>query len=144
MIRYSAFYLAGLFFLAMVFTSCASQRRTVGIEEGWELLAERKVNFVRDKDDIEVRSRNMFTALRFAVEDREVRISELKIIFQNGDKLEPAIDEIIAAGQSSKIIDLALEGRYIDRIEFKYRTTGNVLQGRANVLIFGKRYYPGY
>lgn len=44
----------------------------------------------------------------------------------------------------SKIIDLALEGRYIDRIEFKYRTTGNVLQGRANVLIFGKRYYPGY
>jgi hypothetical protein len=124
--------------------SCGSSRRTVGIEEGWEVLAEEKVNFVKDKDEIEVRSRNMFTAIRFTVEDRDIRINDLKVTFQNGDKLEPAIDEVIAADQSSRVIDLALEGRYIDRIEFKYRTTGNLLKGRANVLIIGKRYNPGY
>lgn len=130
--------------IIVLLQSCGSSRRTVGIEDGWELISEQKVNFVRDRDAIEVRSRNMFTAIRFKVEDRDVRISELKITYQNGDKLEPSIDENISAGQSSRIIDLALEGRYIDKIEFSYRTTGNILKGRANVLVLGKRYNPGY
>jgi hypothetical protein len=144
-VQFKALYFTGVFLSAIfLLTSCGSSRRTVGIEEGWELLSERKVNFVRDKDEIEIKSRHMFTAIRFAVEDREVQINELKIFFQNGDKLEPALNETINAGQSSRIIDIALEGRYIDKIEFRYRTTGNVLKGRANVLVFGKRYNPGY
>jgi len=144
-VHFKALYFTGVFLSAiLLLTSCGSSRRTVGIEEGWELLSERKVNFVRDKDEIEIKSRHMFTAIRFAVEDREVQINELKIFFQNGDKLEPALNETINAGQSSRIIDIALEGRYIDKIEFRYRTTGNVLKGRANVLVFGKRYNPGY
>ena len=114
------------------------------MEEGWELLSESKVNFVRDKDEIRINSHNQFTAIRFKVEDREVRINDVKIYFDNGDKLEPNIDEVILADQYSRIIELAKDGRYIDRIEFKYRTTGNVLKGRANVILFGKRYYPGY
>jgi hypothetical protein len=135
-----------VFLLLVVLTtlSCGSSRRTVGLEEGWELLAERKVNFLRDKDEIEVKSRSQFTAIRFRVEDRDVRINDLKIYFQNGDKLEPNIDEIIGANQFSRVIELARDGRYIDKIEFKYRTTGNLLEGRANVLIMGQRYNPGY
>lgn len=119
--------------------SCGSSR-TVAIEEGWELLAEQKVNFVRDKDEIEVTSRNQFTAIKFRVEDKDVRINDLKIYFDNGDKLEPSLDAIIPAGEESKIIELGREGRNIDRIEFKYRSTGNLLDGRANVLVFGKRF----
>lgn len=142
-LRFRAFLLFFIAGLSML-TSCTSSRRTVGIEEGWEVLAERKVNFVRDKDEIEIRNRNMFTAIRFSVEDRDVRINDLKIFFQNGDKLEPAIDETISANQSSRIIELARDGRYIDKIEFRYRTTGSLLKGRANVLIVGKRYNPGF
>lgn len=129
----------------LLFTSCGSSRRSVGLEEGWELLSERKVNFVRDKDEIVIDSRNQFTAIRFKVEDRDVRINDLKIYFDNGDKLEPSLDEVIPADQMSRIIELAREGRNIDKIEFKYRTTGSVLRGRANVLVFGKKYSPyGY
>jgi hypothetical protein len=129
----------------LLFNSCTSTRRSIGIEEGWELLSEKKVNFVRDKDEITVENRrNKFTAIRFAVEDREVQINELKIYFDNGDKLEPSLDEVIRANQSSRVIELARDGRYIDKIEFKYRTTGNILDGRATVLVFAKRYDPGY
>ena len=139
-------YLFPLFILFMLLiTSCGSSRRSVGIEEGWELLSERKVNFVRDKDEVVVESRNQFTAIRFKVEDREVRLNDLRIFFDNGDKLEPSLDETIPANQMSRVIELAQEGRRIDKIEFKYRTTGNVLQGRANVLVFGKKHNPyGY
>ncbi len=131
-------------FSTVLSSSCFSSRRSIGIEEGWELLGERKVNFVRDKDDIQVNSRNKFTALRFRVEDREIRLNDLKIYFQNGDKLEPALDENIPANQYSRVIDISAEGRYIEKIEFKYRTTGNILQGRANVYVLGKKYNPGY
>jgi hypothetical protein len=129
----------------MVLVSCTSTR-SIAIEEGWELLGEQKVNFIRDKDQIVVTSRNEFTALRFRVEDRDTRINYLKIYFTSGDILQPAIDEIISAGQSSKIIELAREGRPIEKIEFKYHTIGgNLLEGRANVLVFGKKYYAyGY
>lgn len=131
-----------LFTFFSVLLSCGSSRRTIAVEEGWELLAEQKVNFIRDKDVIDVTSRSTFTGLRFQVEDRDIRISDLKIQFDNGDKLEPAIDDVITAGQSSRFIELAREGRYIRTIEFKYRTTGSILKGRARVLVFGKRYDP--
>ena len=133
-----------LVLLVSTLFSCGTSRRTVSVEEGWELLAERKVNFVRDKDEIDINSRNQFTAIRFRVEDREVKLNELKIYFQNGDKLEPSLDEVIAADTYSRVIELARDGRYISKIEFRYRTTGNVLKGRANILILGQRYYPGY
>lgn len=135
-----------IFIVALfLFSSCGSSRRSIGLEEGWELLSERKVNFVRDKDEIVIESRNQFTALRFKVEDRDVRLNDLKVYFDNGDKLEPSLDEIIPANQSSRIIELARDGRRIDKIEFRYRTTGNVLKGRANVLVIGKKYNPyGY
>lgn len=131
-----------LFIVLLV--SCNSSRRSIGIEEGWELLGEQKVNFVRDKDAIVVNSRTPYTAMRFKVEDRDVHINDLKVYFQNGDKLEPNIDEDIQKGQVTRVIDLGREGRYIDRIEFKYRTTGNILKGRANVLVLGKKYYRDY
>lgn len=131
-------WVVGIFAIA----SCGSSRRTLAIEEGWEFIGESKVNFVRDRDEIEVNSSNKFTAIRFRVEDRQIRLNELKITFENGDKLEPAIDEVIAADQFSRDIQIATDGRYIDRIEFRYRTSGNVLKGRAAVLVFGKKYNP--
>ena len=127
-----------LFFL--ILASCGSSRRTLAVDEGWELLDERKVDFVRDKDVIEVHSRNQLTGIQFKVEDRDVRINEVKIFFDNGDKLEPAIDDVIATGESSRFIEFGRDGRYVNRIEMKYRTTGSVLKGRAHVLTFGRKY----
>lgn len=131
------------FLMALVtFTSCGGSRRVLGIEEGWEILGEQKVNFVRDKDEIIPRSRNEFIAIRFLVENRDIRLSDLKVQFANGDKLEPNVDVVIPAGQNSRIIELAREGRAIDKITFRYRTTGNVLKGRSRVVVLGQRYRP--
>ena len=129
-------------FIAVLLSACGSSRRTFGLEEGWELLGERKVNFLRDKDVMEVSSRNQFTAIRFYVEDKDVRINDLKIQFENGDRVEPALDDVIAAGQQSRVIELAADGRRITSIEFKYRSMGSVLEGRANVVVTGRRYNP--
>lgn len=134
-----------LVLVIVLLSSCFSTRRSIPIEEGWELLGESKVNFlIRDKDEINVTSRSSFTAVQFMVEDRDIKLSNLKVIFENGDKLEPSLDEDIRANQKSRVIELAAEGRVISRIEFKYRTIGSVVKGRANVLVYGKKYYTGY
>lgn len=125
--------------MAYVMSSCGSSRRTVVVEEGWEKIGEAKVNFVRDRDEIDVASENRYTAIVFMVQDREVRLNDLKIHFTNGDKLEPQLDDVIPADQYSKVIEIDREGRMIDKISFRYRTTGNILKGRASVLVMGKK-----
>ena len=104
---------AVLIFITLV--SCGPTRRSIAIEDGWDLLGEQKVNFVRDKDVVDVHSSSKFTAIRFKVEGKEVRLNGLKIHFQNGDKLEPALDDIIAADQYSKEIELSQDGKYMLR-----------------------------
>jgi hypothetical protein len=138
--RLQSMFFLSLILCAVVFLLSCGSSRTIAVEEGWELLAERKVNFVRDKDEIDVTSRSEFTAIKFRVEDKDVRINDLTIYFENGDKLEPSLDAIIQAGEETREIELGRQGRTIDKIEFKYRSTGNLLDGRANVLVFGKRF----
>lgn len=135
----------GLLFVSVItISSCFTTRRSIPLEEGWELLGEEKVNFVRDKDELIVSSRNQFTDIRFRIEGKEVRLHDLKIYFENGDKLEPAVDFIIPADRDSRNIELAKDGRTISKIEFQYRTTGSILKGRANLLVYGKKYISGF
>lgn len=130
--------------LAIIFVSCGSTRNSIAVEEGWDLLGETKAGFIRETDVINVNSRNQFTAIRFKVEGAEIKLSELAVFFESGDKLSPAVDESIAAGQESRMIELAADGRTISKIEFKYRTVGSIIKKKASILVFGKRYHSGY
>jgi len=132
--------IAALAALLSLNLSCGSSRKTLVMEEGWELIGETKVNFIKDKDEVLVDSTKLYTMLRFKVEDREIRLEEVKVYFTNGDKLEPNIAEAIKPAEYSKDIELSYEGKAINKIQFKYRTTGSLLKGRAAILIFGKRY----
>lgn len=135
--------ITAILFLMIINTSCSPARRSLTIEEGWDLLGEKKVDFVKSTDVIEIHSSYKFTAIRFKIEKHEVRLNALKITYQNGDKLEPSLDDILPADQFSREIELAPDGKFVNKIEFKYRTTGNIFKGRANLLVFGKR-YTGY
>ncbi len=130
-----------LLLLSVVFVfSCNTSRRTLAIEEGWELLGESKANFVRDKDQVDVLSPERFTAIRFKVEDKEIHLSNLNVVYQSGDRLSPVMDDDLVADQFSRIIELGPEGKSIRSVDFSYRSKGNILKGRAKILVFGKRY----
>lgn len=134
-----------LFFSVVIVSfSCGSTRNSIAVEEGWELLGETKAGFIRETDVINVNSKNQFTALRFKVEGAQIKLSELDVYFESGDRLSPAVDESIAAGQESRLIELAADGRKITKIELKYRTVGSIIKKKASILVFGKRYSTGY
>jgi hypothetical protein len=134
---------ATLFLLIGIITSCSSTKKNVVTPEGWVVLGETKANFVREKDVIKVYSLDRFTDIRFRVENRTLKVSEMTIYFENGDKLTPKIEDVLEPDQYSRIINLADNGKKIDRIEFKYRTTGSVLKRRSRITIIGKQ-YSGY
>ena len=127
------------FALMVTLAACGPARKSIAVEEGWELLGEKRVDFGKDTDELMVNSSYQFTDVRFRVEEREVRVKEFNVVFQNGDKLAPAIEQDFTPGQESKIIHISPQGRFIRNFEFKYRTKGNLLKGRASILVFGKR-----
>ncbi len=133
-----------ILFSVILFASSCAGTKTIPVEEGWDLLGETKVNFIRDRDELKILNTNQYTAVRFRVENKDVHIKDVNIIYPNGDKLTPSLDDDIAAGQYSKQIDLAPEGRDIRSIQFSYRSTGSVLKGRATVYVFGKRKVNSY
>ncbi len=138
--KYNFLFVAVALSLALFALGCGSSRNSIAVEEGWDLLGEVKVNFVRDRDEIKVYNQSKYTAIRFKVEERDVKLNGLKVVYANGDKLEPTVDENIAAGQYSREIGLGEGGRNIRSIDFSFRTQGNILKGRAHVIVFGKRH----
>lgn len=139
--NFSKYFKAAIFFsLIITLASCSSSKKNVITPEGWVIIGETKANFIREKDVIKVYSIDRFTDLRFRVDDRAVKISEMTIYFENGDKLSPNIEDVVEPGQYSRIINLADNGKKLDRIEFKYRTTGSVIKGRSKIILIGKQY----
>lgn len=125
--------------MAVVMSSCGSSRKTMVVEEGWEKLGERKVNFVRDRDEIDITSETKYTAVVFMVRDGDVHLNDVEIHFTNGDRLTPLLDDDISQDQYSRVVEIDREGKLIDKVAFKYRSTGNLLKGRASVIVLGKR-----
>ena len=58
----------------------------------------------------------------------------MTIYFENGDKLTPKMEDVVEPDQYSRVINIADNGKKIDRIELQYRTTGSILKGRAKII----------
>ncbi len=130
-----------LVFVAIIsIASCSSSKKSTATPEGWLILGESKANFVREKEVIRIYSPDKYTDIQFRVEGQTVKISDMSIYFDNGDRLTPRIEETIEPGQYSNVINLAENGKKLDRVEFKYRTVGNVTKGRARIILMGKPY----
>ncbi|MEO8862360.1 MAG: hypothetical protein ABI358_13100 [Ginsengibacter sp.] len=123
-----------------ILSSCSASKKTMLTPEGWVVIGETKANFIRETDVIKIYSLDKFTDIRFRVEDRAIKVSEMTIYFENGDKLTPNVDDVVEPDQYSKIINLADNGKKLDRIEFKYRTAGSILKGRGKIIVIGKAY----
>jgi hypothetical protein len=111
-------------------------------ESGWVLLGERKVNHLFEKDVFGIKSRDKFTAVRLYVSDKDVDIKSLEIMLINGDILKPSIESTIRQGDRSRIIDLAADGRQLEKITVRYRSEGKLFSHKGKVQIGGRRHNP--
>src|SRR5688572_26382768 len=110
-----------LFGILLFLTSSCRSPDFINGEKGWVLLGEKKVNHLSDKDVFTIKSRDKFTAIQLYVEDGEIEIKNLEIMLINGDILKPSIESSIGHHGRSRVIDLAADGRQLEKIIIVYR-----------------------
>jgi hypothetical protein len=105
---------------------------------GWTLLGTRKASmFEKDRDVLRLGKKyGRFKAIRLTARREDVRIYSVRVVYGNGEVERLPISVKLREDRTTEAFDLRGRGRYIDRIELKYRSK-LTLKGRAKVEVWG-------
>lgn len=111
--------------LALTAVAPAVAQRGGGGGGNWELLAQEKVNFGRDRDVVRLNNDENFyrnkayRRLRFVAEGGEVRMKTIRLVYLNGHAEQIDFSRTLRPGEE---VDLDLRGErsYIGQIEMNY------------------------
>lgn len=107
-------------------------------KDKWEKLGSRVVDFVADKDTIEVGgNEGRFDRIRIDVEEGNLDMWDIKVTFGDGESFSPGTRVEFRQGSMSRTIDLPGAARVIRKIEFWYKS--EFRKGRATVHVFGRQ-----
>lgn len=106
----------------------------------WVLIGQTHASHGADHDGIVVKGPfDNFRAVKFKVTDAPLEMHHLVITYGNGKPDQIEVKQNIPKGGESRVIELKGVGtRHIRRIDFWYETKG-LLNGRADVTVFGKK-----
>lgn len=104
---------------------------------GWEKIGTQTVQKTGERDEFRPTRRNSYSALKVVVRKNTVNFNRMTVIFENGQRQDIELRNIIKDGEESRVINLN-NRRKIDRIQFEYRTR-NLAGSRAEVDVWGKR-----
>ena len=130
-------FLKRLLFLSAIALLSFTTIESNGFQQ-WNLIGEKKVSFLVDRDVIHVKGNDNYSQLKLKAKDGSVHILDMDIHFENGDKFDVSIKQKFANGGESRVIDLPGGNRNIKKIEFWYETRG-FAKGRGRVQVWGKR-----
>ena len=103
----------------------------------WEVLGSRSVRYGTDHDVISVSSDKWYKGIYFKVTDAPIKINDMKVYFDNGDKFDVSIRGMIKQNGHSRTIELPGGERRITKVEFSYETMGSN-RGTATLTLWGK------
>ena len=103
----------------------------------WTLIAQRSIDFSRERESIDVDSDRRFRALRLAVKGAPVEVGNIVVTFGDGSTFAPQVRSEFQEGTESRAIDLPGESRRIQRIDLASRSTSK-REGKATILIYGR------
>ena len=130
-------FLKPLLFVSVIAVLSFTTLESNGLQQ-WNLIGEKKVSFLVDRDVIHVRGNDNYRQIKLKVKDGPVHILDMDVHFDNGDKFDVAIKQKFANGGESRVVDLPGASRKIKKIEFWYETRG-LAKGRGRVQVWGKR-----
>jgi hypothetical protein len=102
----------------------------------WELLGQRQVGFLVDRDAVSGRGQGRFSVIRICVANAPVHFRDVDVVFANGERQRLPVNALVRAGNCSPDFDLRGEARRIDRVELAYNAVPN-FRGRALVSVYG-------
>jgi len=102
----------------------------------WELLGQRQVGFLVDRDAVSGRGQGRFSVIRLCVANAPVHFRDVDVVFENGERQQLPINARVRAGTCTANLDLRGEARRIQRVEMAYNSVPN-FRGRALVSVYG-------
>lgn len=108
------------------------------INQGWEQLGSRVVSMTADHDEIVVTSNEgIFTAIQLRIMKAPIHLTNINIIFGNGDNENIVFDQVFTAGSETRVIDLVGNKRVIRKVNLNYKSAPTQ-KGRAVVSLWGR------
>ena len=109
---------------------------TTAFAAEWKLLGVKKVQFIGDRDEIQVGARKgSFKRIKLRVNDGDVEFGNVTVVFGNGERFDVPMRSSIKAGGETREIDLPGKARVINRIILVYKSKAG---GRsATVAVWG-------
>ncbi len=87
---------------------------------GWQALGERIVDFRTNPETVVAKANDAaFTKIKIEVKQTNLEIRNVKVVFDDGQSFDVALNKYIGAG-SSRVIDLP-GAKAIQKVEFSYR-----------------------
>jgi hypothetical protein len=108
------------------------------VQKDWHFIGDKWAAFGPDRDVLRVGGNDAYRQIKIRVTDGPLRIADVDIYFENGEKMNVPLKNVFRAGQESRVIDLPGGVRKLDRIDFLYSTVGKA-KGKARVAVWGKR-----
>lgn len=134
------FVIAAFMIISVAFGASAQK---VAIETdskaGWHKIAETVANLKSDRDEVLVTGADHFKAIRLKVTDAPVEITDLTVVFENGQKQDIQVRNLIKAGDQTRVIDLEGQNRAIKKIVIMYKSAPTGDHDKARVEIWGMK-----
>jgi len=133
----------GFLALAMTFDASYAQRYERRWEKHdhskWKLLGTQHVGFGIDKDVIRVGADDgAFKSLVLVVRKNDIFLRKMTVVYNNGDRQEMRIEDLLRDGERTRSIDLKGNARVIERIELVYKSRPS-FKGQALVEVYGEQ-----
>jgi len=106
-------------------------------EAGWHKIGDARVDFKSDKDKFIIIGADRFKAVKIKVMDAPVRIDDLQIAYEGGDKESVTVASALKPGDESKVIELKNHSAELKNVTFVYHTIGNSGTEKAKVELWG-------
>lgn len=125
-------------FILLVVIAFTTLNSFASVQKGWHFIGDKWAAFGSDRDVLRVGGNDAYRQIKIRITDAPLRIDDMDIYFENGEKMNVPLKNAFKAGQESRVIDLPGGVRKLDRIEFLYSTIGRA-KGKARVAVWGKR-----
>lgn len=131
-----------LFFLFLG-THVAAQTPPVLSKERmtWKNITEVVVNFEHEVDTGEIifAGNERYLSIDFRVAEAQINLLNLEIHYENGDKQDFALNEVIKVNRNSRVIDLNGEERIMRKIVFKYKAVPHTDDKSVRLQLWGSQ-----
>jgi hypothetical protein len=108
-------------------------------QTGWKKIALTTVNFNETVKEMLIAGKEAYRSIYFRVAAGQVNILSLEVFFENGNKQDFAVNEVVKLNTNTKELDLTGDERIVRKIVIKYAAVPNADDKEARLELWASQ-----